>query len=105
MLVHVQEAAGGSGADEEERWMQSDRDRQEPPVSLFAESDYRFGAGPLRMRVKRVDWKRPVLYEDQNWYEVDGIEVTADGREVGPRLALVRGASLSSLRRIAGSTG
>ena len=69
------------------------------PVSHFPESDYRFGAGPLRMRVERVDWNRPVRYDDDNWYEVDGIEVTADGREIGRRQALVRARSLSALRR------
>ena len=69
------------------------------PVSLFPESDYRFGAGPLRMRVERIDWNRPVRYDDDNWYEVDGVEVTADGREIGRRQALVRARSLSALRR------
>ncbi len=69
------------------------------PVSLFPESDYRFGAGPLRMRVERIDWNRPVRYDDDNWYEVDGVEVTADGRDIGRRHALVRARSLSALRR------
>jgi hypothetical protein len=77
----------------------------EEAVSYFPESDYRFGAGPLRILVKRVDWQRPVSYDDDNWYEVDGIEVTAEGREVGRRQALVRGRSLGSLRRNAGPGG
>jgi hypothetical protein len=74
----------------------------EEAVSYFAESDYRFGAGPLRIRVKRVDWQRPISYDDDNWYEVDGIEVTAEGREVGRRQALVRGRSLGTLRKNGG---
>lgn len=69
------------------------------PVSLFPESDYRFGAGPLRMRVERVDWNRPVHYDNDSWYEVDGVEVTSDGREIGRRQALVRGRNLTALPR------
>ncbi|WP_213003392.1 hypothetical protein [Winogradskya consettensis] len=69
------------------------------PVSCFAEPDYRFGAGPLWMRVERVDWNRPVRYDEDNWYEVDGVETTSEGREIGRRQALVRARSLGALRR------
>ena len=66
------------------------------PVSHFAESDYRYGSGSLAMRVDRVDWTRPVQVDGETWYEIDGIEVTSDGREVGRRQALVRGRRLTA---------
>jgi hypothetical protein len=64
------------------------------PVSRFAESDYCYGTGTLAMKVDRVDWSRPVLYDGENWYEVEGMEVAVDGREIGRRQALVRGRRL-----------
>jgi hypothetical protein len=88
----------------EERQMDDDKNPVEP-VSCFPESDYRFGTGPLWIRVKRVDWQRPVSYDDDTWYEVDGIEVTEDGRYMGRRQALVRGPALAVLRRKAGPRG
>ena len=76
------------------------RDRgSTPPVSHFVESDYCYGTGPLTMRVERIDWTKPVQYDGESWYEVDGIEVTADGRDVGRRQALVRGRRLAALPR------
>jgi hypothetical protein len=93
----------------EERAMGDDKnpDDKNPaePVSCFPESDYRFGAGPLWIRVKRVDWQRPVSYDGDAWYEIDGIEVTEDGRYMGRRQALVRGPALAVLRRNAGPRG
>jgi hypothetical protein len=68
------------------------------PVSSFPEADYRFGVGTLRMRVERIDWQRPLRYDDETWYEVVGMEVTADGREVGRRQTLVRARNLAALR-------
>ena len=69
------------------------------PVSHFAETDYCYGTGLLTMRVDRVDWTRPIQRDGENWYEVEGIEVTPDGREIGRRQALVRGRRLSALPR------
>jgi len=67
-------------------------------VYTFTESDYRFGVGPLRMTVERVDWGKPVLHDGENWYDVQGVELTWDGREVGHRQAMVRGSRLSGWR-------
>ena len=53
----------------------------------------------LAIRVDRVDWNRPVQRDGENWYEVEGVEVTTDGREIGRRQALVRGRRLSALPR------
>ena len=69
------------------------------PVSHFAETDYCFGTGALTIRVDRVDWNRPVQRDGENWYEVEGTELTADGREIGRRQALVRGRRLATLPR------
>lgn len=70
-------------------------------VLLFAESDYRFGVGPLRMLVERVDWSAPQQWDGEVWYEVQGIEICDDGRAYGRRLALVRGCRLARLPRTA----
>ena len=68
-----------------------------PPVSQFAEADYCYGTGSLTMRIERVNWAEPVQYEGENWYEIDGVEVASDGREIGRRHVLVRGRRLSTL--------
>ena len=64
------------------------------PVSLFAETDYRFGSGCLRMAVERIRWAEPLREDGETWYEVDGVELTGDGREVGRRRALVKASRL-----------
>jgi hypothetical protein len=72
------------------------------PVWTFAEADYRFGAGVLRMTVDHVDWGSPVQQDGEVWYEVAGVELSDDGRVIGPRRTMVRAARLSALRREAG---
>ncbi len=69
------------------------------PVQIFAETDYRFGSGPLRMAVEHVDWSNPVQQDGETWYEIAGIELTAEGRTVRRRQALVKGSRLASLPR------
>ena len=59
-------------------------------VSVFAEADYLYGVGTLIMRVEHVDWTAPTTYDGEDWYQVRGVELTEDGREVGTRQALVR---------------
>ena len=60
----------------------------------FDESDYLFGAGALRMIVESVDWSRPRVRDGETWYDVQGVEVTDDGRVVGPRRTTVKGSRL-----------
>lgn len=72
------------------------------PVWTFAEADYRFGEGVLRMTVDRVDWASPVQQDGEAWYEVTGVEVSTEGRVVGPRRTMVRASRLSALRRETG---
>ncbi|WIM99641.1 hypothetical protein ACTOB_003301 [Actinoplanes oblitus] len=67
------------------------------PILTFAEADYRPGAGPLRMIVLRVRWDAPRRENAEVWYEVDGVEMSLDGRELGRRTALVRGTKLRPL--------
>jgi hypothetical protein len=68
-------------------------------VWTFAEADYRSGVGPLHMTVEQVDWARPQRREDDVWYEVRGMEFSADGRTAGPRQVLIRGERLSRIPR------
>jgi hypothetical protein len=69
------------------------------PVRTFPETDYRFGAGPLRMTVEYIDWSNPVEYDGEIWHEIVGVEQTSDGREIGRRRALVKVSQLASLPR------
>jgi hypothetical protein len=67
-------------------------------VWIFAESDYRFGSGELRMIIESVDWSRPQTDAGESWYDVRGIEVAADGRVIGPRQTMVRASRLNAVR-------
>ena len=66
-------------------------------VSRFDQSDYCFGAGPLWLRIEHIDWANPVNYDNDIWYEVDGVEVSSTGQEVGRRQALIRAGRLAAL--------
>ena len=93
MLTHVRNRDIARG-----RLMESEQGTPRAPVTEFAESDYCYGTGPLLMRVEHIDWNRPVLYDNENFYTVDGVEMTTDGREIGRRQALVRGRRLAANR-------
>jgi hypothetical protein len=84
-LIEVQDRYSGSNAGS--GW----------PVLTLTEVDYLFGAGTLHLLVTRVRWNAPQRHEDEVWYEVDGVEMTVDGRTVGPRTAVVRGTRLRAL--------
>jgi hypothetical protein len=68
-------------------------------VMSIAEPDYQYGVGALRLRVERVDRTNPVRYDGENWYRVEGVQLSASGTEIGPRTVLVRG------RRLPPTTG
>jgi hypothetical protein len=93
MLTHVRYRDGARG-----RLVESDHSAPRAPVTEFAESDYCYGTGPLLMRVEHIDWNRPVLYDNETFYQVDGVEIASDGREIGRRQALVRGRRLATSR-------
>lgn len=61
---------------------------------VLAEADYRFGVGPLRLRVASIDWAHPMEYDGEPWYSVQGVHVGYDGAERGERLVVVRGKRL-----------
>jgi hypothetical protein len=61
---------------------------------VFAEVDYCYGTGPLRLRVQRIAWETPTLYDGETWYQVQGVEVLPNGTEGGQRQVLVRGRRL-----------
>jgi hypothetical protein len=66
---------------------------------VLAEADYRFGVGPLRLKVASIDWAHPMQYDGEAWYSVHGIHVGHDGSEREQRLVLVRA------RRLPGAPG
>jgi hypothetical protein len=67
-------------------------------VWILAETDYRFGAGELRMTIDSVDWAEPQTHDGLTWYGVRGIEVAADGRIIGPRQTMVKASRLRPIR-------
>ncbi|MET7402380.1 hypothetical protein ABZS66_53755 [Dactylosporangium sp. NPDC005572] len=63
-------------------------------VQVFQEADYRFGVGAISMRVERIDWANPDIYDGEPWYFVDGVQVSSIGVEIGRRQVMVRGRRL-----------
>jgi hypothetical protein len=63
-----------------ERWLEHE----------FAESDYRYGAGPLRLRIVYVEWSHQVAEEGDTWVHAEGIVVDSSGREGNRRQVLIR---------------
>jgi hypothetical protein len=61
-----------------------------PATITFRESDYRYGAGPLTIRLERVDRSRPVRLDGEDWYLVAGVEIGWNGGELDRREVLVR---------------
>jgi len=83
-------------------------DRPEPVVVL-ADQDYRFGVGPLILRIEQIDQANPIPYDGEDWITVHGTELRHDGTELGRRAVLVRSTRLAvqvpqSLSRRANST-
>jgi hypothetical protein len=75
-----------------------DRNRgPERPPTRFEEPDYCYGAGTLLLRIERIDWANAVHQDGAVWYEVEGMEISTDGRDVGRRRALVRAQRLAAL--------
>jgi hypothetical protein len=65
-------------------------------VLILAEADYRYGVGPLRIRVERVDRANPARYDGEIWYPIEGVQIAGDGAELRRREVLVRAARLLS---------
>jgi hypothetical protein len=56
----------------------------------LSENDYLYGVGTVTIRVRLVHREREINYDDDTWYEVDGVQLGFDGRELGLRTLLVR---------------
>ena len=56
----------------------------------FAESDYCYGVGPIRLRLVRVDFTKPIPHDGDTWIGVRGIVVDRAGREGAEREMLIR---------------
>jgi hypothetical protein len=69
------------------------------PVLSLAEPDYQYGRGILRLRIESVDRTNPVRYENEPWVWVEGMQLTADGTEIGHRRVLVRARRLPVAQR------
>ncbi|MDY7087828.1 MAG: hypothetical protein SYR96_22315 [Actinomycetota bacterium] len=74
-------------------------DKPRGTIRTFAEEDYRYGTGPLRIRIDRVLAGAPLQHDGDLWYEVEGVEVSDQGRVIGPRRATVRASRLPTIRR------
>ncbi|MEV0899729.1 hypothetical protein [Actinoplanes sp. NPDC049802] len=64
------------------------------PVYEFAESDYCYGIGPIRVRLVRVNRARPIPHEGDVWLGVRAIVIDRFGREGAVREMLVRAGSV-----------
>ena len=65
------------------------------PVRAFAEADYRYGVGELRMTVEHVNWAQPQQHDGEIWYEISGLQGSDTGTVIGPRQVTVRASRLS----------
>jgi hypothetical protein len=66
-------------------------------ILRLSDTDYRYGTGPLVLRVEHVDVEDPVTFDGELWYTVHGTQLGRDAAERGPRSTLVRGRSLPSM--------
>jgi hypothetical protein len=60
-----------------------------PATVTFRESDYPYGAGPLTMRLERIDRSRPIRLDGEDWYLVAGVEIGWNGADLDRREVLV----------------
>jgi hypothetical protein len=67
---------------------------QRDRLITLQEQDYQYGVGPLRLRLESVDFAHPLPYDGEDWYLVDGVQIGADGTELGRRHVFVRGSRL-----------
>jgi hypothetical protein len=59
-------------------------------VLVLAEADYLYGAGRLTLRVEHIDRAHPIEYDGEPWFPVRGIEISANGVDIGKRETMVR---------------
>ncbi|HEX9998866.1 MAG TPA: hypothetical protein VGB74_00295 [Actinoplanes sp.] len=56
----------------------------------FAEADYRWGRGTIRLRLVKVEYSRVVAHEGGAWREAEAVEIDSAGREGDRRQYLIR---------------
>jgi hypothetical protein len=93
----------------------SERDRPQwrdimtgPPrdaVIRLSEADYRYGVGPLTIRVEHIDEAHPVHQDSETWLRVLGVEISWEGTLRQRRQILVRAAALRRALAEAGDAG
>lgn len=64
-------------------------------VVVLAEADYRYGRGPLRLRVDDVDRAGAVDLDGERWVPVAGVQVREDGTPMAAVRVFVRAACIS----------
>ncbi|PRX20365.1 hypothetical protein CLV67_108163 [Actinoplanes italicus] len=62
------------------------------PVYEFAESDYCYGIGPIRLRLEWVNWSQPIPHEGDYWLGVRGVVIDQYGQDGAVREMLIRAA-------------
>ncbi|MDT5034493.1 MAG: hypothetical protein QOC94_4664 [Actinoplanes sp.] len=64
----------------------------------LADAEYRYGLGPLLVKVTKV--LKVVKYDDEPWWEVEGVAKNPEYAGPGqPRVLYVKAASLKNARR------
>lgn len=56
----------------------------------FAEGDYRWGKGTLRLRLVHVEWSTVFTCQGDAWLETEGVVIDSAGREGDRRQYLIR---------------
>ncbi|WP_433827664.1 hypothetical protein ACQP2E_37495 [Actinoplanes sp. CA-015351] len=64
------------------------------PVYEFAEADYCYGVGSIRLRVTRVDRSKPIPHDGDTWFGVRGVVVDRAGHAGEVREMLIRAGRL-----------
>ncbi|MFF0375471.1 hypothetical protein [Actinoplanes missouriensis] len=64
------------------------------PVCEFAEADYCYGIGPIRLRVLSADLSTPIPHDGDTWFGVRGVVVDRAGRAGEVREMLIRAGRL-----------
>jgi len=63
-------------------------------VVTLSESDYQYGIGPLTLRLEQVDRAHPMPYDGEDWFPVQGVQMTTNGEDLRRRWVVVRGRRL-----------
>jgi hypothetical protein len=65
-----------------------------PNTITVREEDYRYGGGPLTLRLECIDQGRPLRIDGDDWYLVRGVQIGWNGADLDRREVLIRARSL-----------